>query len=154
MTISINAIEAYWIGLNLVTFFVTVAALVDFRRDLVAVRQLNGHIRGIIARGNVRRAWFMVGLQALLLGVAAPGLFTAREATMTIGLFLFLFVPPLLLAIPLMDRRDRQRIAKRLIADIESARMAQLGRLEALAQETKDVTTDTNERVIELQDRS
>ena len=151
---SVNPVELFWLSVNSLTFAVTLWALIDARKDLAAVRALNGHIRGIIARGNVRREWVRLGVQALLLGIAVPGLFSDRETAITPVLAMFLCVPVLLLANTLLDHRDRGRVADRLAKDIETARTAQIGRIETLAQDTKDIAEETNDRVIDLQERS
>lgn len=115
---SLNGVEAFWIGTNLLTTVGTVYALRETFRDRHAVRLLNGAARAIIARGNVRRETVRLYVQLVFLVIALPGIFDERDTPLTPWLFVFLSVPVALLASTISDIRERQRLA-RVLGDLQ-----------------------------------
>jgi hypothetical protein len=146
--ISVNAVEALWIGLNAVTALLTVFALLDARADAAAVKALNGRAKEIVARGNVRREWFRLIIQFLLLGVALPGLFTAREVSLNLVVIVLMSIPAILLLQSILDAMERHRLAVALRVKImkeeiaEEGRIANLEMADELRQEHRDAHID------------
>jgi len=158
---SVNAVEFFWVSLNLATAVTTVLVLADAVRDQRATRNLNGSARGIVARGNVRREWLRLVIQFAFLAVVIPDLFRDGDTPLTWPVAIFLSIPVLLLVNSYSDYRDRGVLARKLAVDIETERNASLVRLEirtdkleVLAQDTKDLSTDTNVRVIDIQEKT
>ena len=147
MTVSINALEAIWLALCLITTTLTTGGWLDARRDLAAVKHLNGHIRGIVVRGNVRLQSLLLIAQGILFAIAFPSLFTDREATLTPGIVAVMALPVVLLTIAVFGARDRRAINAKSLLDLDAHRGAQVDRIESLA-------NDTNERVIDIQEKS
>ena len=168
MSLHVNAVEALWVSIVLTALGVTIWALLDSYNDAMAVKVLNGHVRGIVARGNLRREALRLLTQLLLLGIAIPSLFRPGDTDVTHGLLIVMGIPILLLANSLLDQNDRQRIARRLVADLESGRKADIEKLETLAADanalaadanviaadTNAIAAETKERVIDIQERT
>lgn len=108
-TDAIALLEVIWIIVNATTLLLTVGALADARADQSAVKLLNGSARELAARGIVRREWFRLAVQALLLSFVLPVLFPAQIAR---GSFtgILLAIALVLLASTLLDARDRRRM--------------------------------------------
>ena len=112
MTLSIDPIEAFWVLVNTVTAILTVIALIDARQTEVAVRELNGRAREIVAHGNVRREWFRLLVQLLLLMLAAPGLFVDRPIPLSPPILTLITIPIVLLISTLLDYRERRKLVQ------------------------------------------
>lgn len=130
MNFSMNVVEAVWISLNLITLILTLVLLIDARADRTAVRLLNGKARELAATGTVRRESFRVTVQALLLGVAVPGLFSDREAQLTPSVVMLIAVPAVLLVSSFLDYIDRKRMVVLVTADGLLVRNTTLDRIE------------------------
>lgn len=116
--ISIDAIEAFYILVNAVAVVLTTAALLDARADRAALN--NGPVRTIIANGNVRREAIRLGVQLLLMIIAIPAIFTARETQLSPIVLVLLAIPLFLLASSILDRRDRGRLRILTLGDLSS----------------------------------
>lgn len=129
--IMLNPIEALWITINLATAILTVAALVEARRDWAALKRFNGSTRGVVARANIRAEWIRLAIQVAMLVVVIPAVFSDRELELTLPLLIFLTVPVLLLVNTLNARRVRDVIGDKLEDEIKHERDASLVRMEA-----------------------
>ena len=155
---NLSLVEAYWVGTSLITTIVTLMALADARQDVAAVSSLNGHVRGIVARGNFRREFIRLLVQVSFLAIAAPAVASDRETVITLPVLIFLAAPPLVLLNTLSDMRDRRRITRKYAADIETEREASARRLRERLDERADTlqatADDTNARVQDIQERT
>lgn len=145
MIISVNAVELLWLALSVVATTVTVAALLDARADVRAVRELNGAVRGIVVRGTFRRECVRLGIQAALFALVFPSLFTDREATLTPGLPIIFAIPVLMLVNTALDQRDRVRISKKIAKDVDVLRSLQMDRLETDLAENTRITQEASD---------
>jgi hypothetical protein len=143
--ISINGVEALWIGVNSLTLILTVIALFDAWHDLrIAAGADRRRARVLTARGNVRREGLRLVVQSLLLGVAIPGAFVDREINLTPPLMALIAVPVVLLISTLLDTRDRSRLAGMLLTDIAAERTALA--LETSVQENIELTKEVGQK--------
>lgn len=111
---NLNPVELFWIVTNAAAAALTIPALADARRDAAAVKALNGHALGIIARGNVRREWVRLAMQLVLLAIAIPAAQRPGDIALTPALVLFLSLPVLVLLNTISEARDRARLAGKL----------------------------------------
>lgn len=121
--ISIGSVEAVWLTFTLAGAAITWWALRDALQDLDAIQHLNGDIRSINARGNVRRETVRFFLQAVYLGLAIPALFSTAEIRLTPFLAGLMSLPALQLVNTASDYIDRRRIARKLMDDMVAARL-------------------------------
>lgn len=121
--IHVGSVEAVWLALTLIGAAVTLWALVDAVQDRHAVRQLNGDVRGIIARGNVRRESVRFLIQGIFLGLAVPQMFVDREIELTPFLAGLMALPALMLLNTGSDYYDRRRVHRKLEAAYAAGRM-------------------------------
>jgi hypothetical protein len=167
--ISLNAVEVFWIAINLLAAGMTTVALIEARADWAALRKFNGSARGIVARGTVRREVFRLCSQIALLAVAIPSVFSDRDIVLTPPLLALMSVPVWILLNTLSDRQMRYRLTHKLEEEIQKERDLSLLRMEdrlnaradqragiagsrsADLQETAD---DTNVRVQDIQGRT
>lgn len=127
---TVSPLTFTWVAINLVTFALTVAALIEARADREAVRALNGKARELAASGIVRRESFRVAVQSLLLAAVVPSLLARPDfGLLTIGALMT--VPVLLLASSLTDTRDRRRMTVFSAALIKEEDASALSRIEA-----------------------
>lgn len=122
--ISINAVEAVWLSVNGVTATLTFLALLDAWHDERAALPDRRRARILAARANVRREAFRMIVQLLLLGIAIPGIFDARDIHLTPTLTMLIAVPVVLLLASAFDTRDRTRLAAFVLEDIATERAA------------------------------
>lgn len=126
-----NAVELFWISVNVVGLSLTVWALRDAQRNVVAVRSLNGAIVGVAARGNLFREQLRFVIQTLFLAVGILSATDGREATLTLPAALLLMVPVLIVVNTLSEMRDRHIIVRKSDAAISAERDRRMDRLEA-----------------------
>lgn len=168
MSIHVSLIEAFWIAINFATAVITLFNLTDARRDRAAIMLINGPIRKLIARGNIRREVLRLVVQVLLLSVAAPGLLVDREITLSPALVALICVPVILLVSSLADRNERHELTVLSVAEVVKERDAQFAalsqqitegsdRADAAYAEANTVNTkisDLNDRLIEQGERA
>ena len=142
MTFSVGPLEAIWIVLNLITFALTVSALVDARADREAVKLLNGHARELAASGIVRREWIRLAVQTLLLTVAIPGVFIERDIVLSVPIGALMVVPVLLLLSSFLDARDRKALTVLVAADLLADATTRFDQLERLVTENTAISTE------------
>jgi hypothetical protein len=108
--IHIGAIEAVYIGLNLVTLGLTSYAAREAYRDRTAVREMNGPLREIAVSGAVRRERFRVVNQGALLALAVPSAFSAQPVQLSPFVAILMAISVLLLVSSYMDLAERRRM--------------------------------------------
>lgn len=137
MTISVGPIEAIWLSLTLIGAGVTFIAYLDALRDRKAARALNGTIEGvvrrIVARGNVRRELVRLAIQSLFLAIALPSVFSTAEIRLTPFLLGLMALPALQLVNTSSDYVDRRHIARKLRAEISTAALKAMAQNDDLA---------------------
>jgi hypothetical protein len=148
VTVSIDAIEAIWIALNLSTFVLTAAALLDALADKRAVVALNGHARELIATGVVRRESLRLVVQGFLLAIIVPGLFDDRPTPLNFFVVILMAIPVVLLLSSVLDARDRRAMTVLVAADLLHDRADSFKRIETLITKTtgslrKDIAENT-----------
>lgn len=165
MTLSVNEVEAFWIIVTFGGFLLTVFALGDAFRGFRAAQAdttASHEVRELTAFGNVRRESLRVLVQALLLSIAIPALFSDRPITLTPAIIALVLVPVVLFTATVFDTRDRGRLARLLVTMVREERNALA--LEASVQEVRqlvekgtettaamfEVANHTNEKLIAL----
>lgn len=149
-----NAIQVYWVVVNLGVILLVSMALHDAWLDTQAWRERNGHARGVIARGHLRRERIRFVMQLLLLAAVIPAVTVPA----------LLALPLLLAANSLSEQRDRQSLARKLATDANDQHATTTATLERLEEKAdaehtfnetiKAVSDDTNERVVDIQERT
>lgn len=97
-------VEGIWLWLNGAVLFLTVAAWIDARRDVAAVRALNGAARGIVARGSERRERIRIVVQLVFMAAIVEP-------------YILLAVPLLVLLSTLSEAHDRILLARKVEHD-------------------------------------
>lgn len=115
---NISAVEAFWTVTNLVTLILSALALLDARADRDAVHALNGRARELAAAGQVRRETLRVIVQALLLSVVIPSLFSPGDVRLSPQIVALMIVPVILFAGSWLDRRDRRALTALIAAEV------------------------------------
>ncbi len=152
--ISINAVEAVWLTASALGFIFTVHALVDAWQQHAIVRRLNDRAAEIAAATNVRREVIRLPIQALLLFVVVPRLFSDQETPLTPTLAALLAVPILLLVNTLFDLRDRRRLVDATLGSVQVQIQQASQRLEnGMARLEHDLAENTA-RTIESGDKA
>lgn len=150
--IALDPIEVAWITVNLVTAVLTVAALIEARRDWAALKRYNGSARGVVARANIRSEWIRLAIQVAMLVAAIPAVFSDGELVLTLPLLIL--VPVLLLLNTLNARRVRGILGDKLEDEIRSEREASMVRMEARlnvrADERAGIVTDKTDHIAEV----
>lgn len=149
---SIDLIEFTWITINLVTFILTLVALVEARADQAAVRLLNGRARELAATGIVRREKVRLYVQFIFLAIATPSLFTeAPERTPVQYAIIVLLMSGALALLwnTVKDRQDRQVMTVLLAADVLNTRESSLERIEAKLDNNTAVTQEASQHAQE-----
>lgn len=147
--ISINAVEAFWIGINTLTLILTFARLVDAWEDRQVIMALNGHAREVAALGNIRREALRGVVQVILLLVALPGIFSTKETPLNPLLALFISIPVILLINSYLDTRDRKTLTRMATEEIVAERETTIQRIEKQNQEIAAALKE-NTRVTQL----
>ena len=145
MTFSVNLVEFTWITLNVVTLFLTVTAFFDARADRTAVRLLNGKARELAASGIVRREALRIVVQAILLGVALPGLFSDRETSFNPVVLGLMCVPVLLLISSFLDARDRKALTVLVTAEALEKKTDDLAELKTMLAENTAISQEASD---------
>lgn len=145
MTLSVDAIEAIWITLNLTTFVLTASALLDAMADRAAVRLLNGRARELAAAGIVRREVLRLAVQALFLIAIVPGLFVERPVSLTPTVLALMSVPAILLVSSVLDARDRKAMTVIVASDALSYRADALQRIESELKKNTAISVKASE---------
>lgn len=143
MTLHVDPIEALWFVVNATTLLLTVLALFEARRDLGIARvddSSSHEARELTARGNVRREFLRVVVQALLISLVVPQLFSDRPVTLSPFVVALILVAMVLLTSTIFDRRDRDALGDMLLDLVKSER-ATLA-LEASVQENIELTRE------------
>lgn len=144
MTLHVDPLEAVWFVTTLAGLILTLAALAEARRELLAVEALTGILREprlvLTGQGNVRREALRSVVQALLLTVVIPGLFVDRAIPLNPPVVALICVPVVLLLATVLDRRDRGRMALILTQRIADERAGL-----ALESSVQDVKTSVQE---------
>jgi len=136
--VNINAVEAIWITLNLVTLILAISALIDARADAKAVRLLNGRAREVAADGIVRREIYRVLVQVLLLAIAIPTVFRPGNIEPSPSVVFLMTIPVLLLLSSVFDARDRKTMTVLVAADLLVEHSDRFDELEALIRQASD----------------
>jgi hypothetical protein len=107
---NVGPVESFWLAVNLLSLALTIQALIDARRDQIAVKALNGRAREVAAAGDVRRAIERIVKVSLLLGVvlASEAFRNDREIELTPSLVLLMLVPCVILLSAYLDARERR----------------------------------------------
>lgn len=117
MTISVDPLEWLWLLVNGFTLALTIGAFHDARQAQAAVRALNGRAREIVADSNVRREALRIAVQALLLSIVVPGLFSSRPITLSWPIIALITVPVILMISSGLDMYDRRRVIELIAAE-------------------------------------
>jgi len=128
--VNINAIEAFWIGVNALACVITTLAVWDAWSDRAAIKALNGRAREIAAAGNVRREVLRLIVQTLLLMLVVPSALNADDIELSYFVIVLISIPVVLLGSTLFDLRDRKRLIGIVAADLEGERRKAMQRIE------------------------
>jgi len=131
MIVSVNAVEAVWLTASGLGFLLTAYALFDAFGQREIVRRLNGRAAELAAATNVRREFIRLAVQALLLFVVLPGLFSDRETPLTPIVAALIAVPVLLLVNTIVDLRDRRRLVGVVLQAVTTEQQQASKRIEA-----------------------
>ena len=142
---SVSLVEALWVAITLSTFVLTFGAFLDARADRTAVRLLNGNARELAASGIVRREAIRTVVQAFLLALAVPGLFSARDTPVSFGVVVLMVVAVLLLLASLFDARDRKAMTILVAAELLIERNDAFTRLEAQIAENTQISQQASD---------
>lgn len=115
---SVGPVEAVWLLLTISGSVITLWALLDARRDRDAIAHLNGDVRSIAVKGNVRREWVRFLIQVVLMSLVLPSLFSDAEVRLTWFTAALMSLPALQLVNTGSDYIDRRRIARKLTAEM------------------------------------
>lgn len=151
---SLSALEAIWIALNLTAVVLTLSALVDALADRSAVRLLNGHARELTANGIVRREVLRLVVQSLLLLAVLPEAFSSAPAELNHTIPTLMAVPVVLLASSFLDARDRRRATIMVAADILAERTTAMARLEAAIADNKTAIAENTDLTVMAGERA
>lgn len=143
MTLQVHPIEALWFVVNVTTLLLTLLALLEARRDLViaeADTTPSHEARELTARGNVRREFLRVIIQALLISIVIPGLFTDRPISLSPIVLALIGIAIVLLASTIFDTRERTKLGQMLLELVKADR--DLLALEASVQTNIELTRE------------
>lgn len=102
--------EGFYVAVNVTAVVLTLFALYDAIVSRRVVRTLNGRAREIVADATVRREWFRLAVQLLLLSLAVPAVLKPGDTPLSFAVVCLLLIPVLLLASSIFDARDRRRV--------------------------------------------
>lgn len=163
MTLHVDTIEALWFAITLAGLIVCVAEAVDARQARNVIHSLNGRAREIDAGANLRRAVLRATVQALLLSLVFPSLFTDFTVQLDYGAVTLIAVSFVLLLSSSLDLVDRNRVIRIASDEVEQDRMNALAKLELIAADAKArdesqgrmeaTVEDTHEKVVEMHDK-
>lgn len=115
-------IEWLWVVINTVSLVVSVQSFREARRAQLAVAQLNGRAREIVAEAGVRREALRVGISLILLAIVVPLLFDDRETMLNFFVVALVSVALLLMVNAVSDARARRMLMAILWDEIEARR--------------------------------
>lgn len=121
MELHIDTLEAIWIVSNSIALGITFLSLLDAYESL-GLALAAGTARQLIAHGNVRREWFRLIVQGLLISIVIPGIFTDRPTPLSVFVVILLSVPILLMVSSALDYRERKKLESIVWSDIDTER--------------------------------
>jgi len=114
--VNVNAIEALWLGINLVSLVVTITNVVDaWRVWRVMIGTTLPH--EIQARANVRREAVRLVIVACLIAIAVPAALRPGDVALTLPLALLMVIPIGVAINGYLDRRTRRSLARLVVGD-------------------------------------
>lgn len=107
----LGPVELLYLGINVTTFVLTVAALIGARRDRDSVRYRNGQVREIAVEGKVRNEKVRLYAQVVLLLMGVPAYLSASPVSILSPFVIGLIALSLLIFLNTAgDHFDRRRM--------------------------------------------